>query len=102
MSESKLLNCPFCGGPAVVFDDSEKGERQYWQAGCTNCQLWMPYKSAGCDEEAVSAWNTRSNAPSIAELKRVVTWLTNVEMPERDLDLIRIEVLHRINELEGK
>lgn len=63
MSEPKLLPCPFCGGEAVLMDDSPAPNLIYG-VGCgnTECLAYTGYglKLYGTEAEAVEAWNTRA------------------------------------------
>jgi len=53
----KLKPCPFCGEPAVVIQDGEKGKL----VGCDNSNC-NPFPMAGGDTlaEAAEAWNDRA------------------------------------------
>jgi hypothetical protein len=60
-SKAGLSPCPFCGGPAEVYEDAEIKE---WFAECPkmteDCPVFTfagPFPSR---EEAVQAWNTRA------------------------------------------
>lgn len=69
----KLLPCPFCGGPARVLGDDGKfyaicvGEDCYAAIGERYDRDAMPDHFYLNQEDAASAWNTRSN-PSHAQL----------------------------------
>lgn len=54
MSETKLLPCPFCGGEADIFEDSEDS----FCALCTDCGVETPYQISA--EEAIATWNRRT------------------------------------------
>lgn len=51
-----LLNCPFCGGEAKVYDG---------QVVCTNC--WSGSACENTTEKAIEKWNTRKPIDKIVE-----------------------------------
>lgn len=60
-----LKPCPFCGGPAIYAAAPQGIE--WATVRCTNC-----YASIGArrsEEGAAKDWNTRADAPELAELR---------------------------------
>ena len=70
MSETKLLNCPFCGGEAELIGHYIKGVPNNFQyfVRCKKCkarpQLFYTFKKK---EKAVEVWNTRKPMERIVE-----------------------------------
>ena len=60
MGESKLRECPFCGGEAKMWQGAAS---ECWYVECRNCRAGI----MNCfydKEEAVKAWNTRYEPPT--------------------------------------
>lgn len=59
MNETKLKNCPFCGGEDVELKEECGGELAdgpyFIECGCTARGAWGDLK-----EEAIKFWNTRA------------------------------------------
>lgn len=74
MSETKLLNCPFCGGEA-------KTSFVFGRAGivCTNCDANIRMYLDASTEDAIKAWNTRKPVEDVLErLEKKIQQLHNV------------------------
>lgn len=57
MSDEKLKPCPFCGGPAFLWDLKPTYKEYYIQ--CQKCRIEQKlYKSRAA---AINAWNRRKN-----------------------------------------
>lgn len=66
MKETKLLNCPFCGGKArLEFDAIGKGKYLYSVSCADECVTQNRYYDTA--EEAIKAWNTRKPMERIIE-----------------------------------
>ena len=64
MGESKLRECPFCGGEACVFHNDNFCEKLLWGVECLECGalVWVfPNQS---EDDAIRAWNTRHEQPT--------------------------------------
>ena len=60
-----LKNCPFCGGKAFICEEKElayegQKEQQTYLVYCTNCRATL-LKWWTTEEEAIKAWNRRTN-----------------------------------------
>ena len=55
-----LRSCPFCGGPADIFEDSLFGFCKTFAAECTVCGCRL-YQDQVDEESAAAAWNSRAN-----------------------------------------
>lgn len=70
MSETKLLNCPFCGGEARL---QRRAKKHGYYVVCKSCGCRTPYFQYQFDsneklrEEAITAWNTRKPMERILE-----------------------------------
>ena len=53
MSNKELLSCPFCGGEAFLFEESE----YCIYVECEDCKIATPAYDS--EAEAIDAWNTR-------------------------------------------
>jgi hypothetical protein len=65
--ETKLLPCPFCGGPAMLKEDiSYKTGKPtgLWWVQCDPCDTFPDACWHKPKDEAVAAWNTRTPAPT--------------------------------------
>lgn len=60
MSETKLLPCPFCGGKAIVSQDSDG----YYVTCKNDCVVQM---KSYLEREAINAWNNRKPVERILE-----------------------------------
>jgi Lar family restriction alleviation protein len=54
-----LLNCPFCGSDAFIYEDIESNILPF-QATCSNTLCEASIKWCDTKEEAIKIWNTRS------------------------------------------
>lgn len=59
-NETKLLNCPFCGGEAIVSQDSDG----YYVTCKNDCVVQM---KSYLEREAIKAWNTRKPMEGIID-----------------------------------
>lgn len=62
MSELKLLNCPFCGGEAVI---QKLSDSTLSFAVCVECRMRTPTLQDG--KTAMRVWNTRTPMANIVE-----------------------------------
>lgn len=62
MSELKLLNCPFCGGEAVI---QKLSDSTLSFAVCVDCRMITPTLQDG--KTAMRVWNTRKPMDNIVE-----------------------------------
>ena len=70
MKETKLLNCPFCGGEAEILEH-DNGWAIWHCIICKNCKASQEWRKGYTKEEAIAAWNTRKPMERILEhLKR--------------------------------
>jgi len=75
MSNTELLPCPFCGGPAELEEVDGGG----WSVGCEEkplsvhyCMGYQSLTSFATKREAISAWNTRTQLDELrAENERL-------------------------------
>ena len=72
MNETKLLNCPFCGGQIFVRPYIYKNEpsiKPKYAARCENpkCPCCVQSKIYNTIDEAIEAWNTRKPMERILE-----------------------------------
>ena len=77
MKETKLLNCPFCGGEAVVEEHFKQWDGRYYEVTHISCRsCWCSSKTISemeCKdrkkrkEEAIKSWNTRKPMERILE-----------------------------------
>lgn len=77
-----LLNCPFCGGPAVRKDDPGVVNVPFGLVvdHALGCFLAMPFCT---DDEAIDrAWNTRHPTPDADEVEAVAMAIHRVRFPE--------------------
>lgn len=66
MKETKLLNCPFCGGEAVTAEMyNTKLKKLFPIVKCLDCECRTPMTETF--EDAITAWNTRKPMESILE-----------------------------------
>lgn len=57
---AELLNCPFCGGPAICRPDEYGSGGQHvppYHAGCRSCRVFMFEEE---EDDAIAAWNKRA------------------------------------------
>lgn len=74
MSE-QLKPCPFCGGPARLFQKYRDPKPYNWRVCCDNdtpdrgslCWMENPYADFDSVEEAIAAWNRRAPVTDGAE-----------------------------------
>ena len=57
---SVLKKCPFCGGEAEIFCDTEMGGTQY-RVRCTNCPADVGRYWYWKEKDAIEAWNRRAS-----------------------------------------
>ena len=65
-----LLPCPFCGGDANLIADSEHSTAYivtHYNPACIMDEEWSWAKT---EKDAAAAWNTRTNASTIADAER--------------------------------
>lgn len=61
-TDTKLLPCPFCGNPNVLFRDIEY-DRTLWIIECNQCHMEMSvkrlYGKRSNHDDVASTWNRR-------------------------------------------
>lgn len=60
MSDAPLKPCPFCGGAAELWRAHPHPDRAAWIACMGKCSVLVS-KEHKTDEEAIAAWNTRTD-----------------------------------------
>jgi len=65
---SELKPCPFCGGTDVNLHHSAKTFMSW--VSCKSCGLDAPSETGVTDEEAITYWNTRSQAEELLAAER--------------------------------
>lgn len=59
-ADQVLLPCPFCGGPAEIWNAHQNPKRTAWIACMGRCCVLVS-KEHETTEEAIQAWNTRAS-----------------------------------------
>ena len=102
MSETKLLNCPFCGGEAEIvvgkFEyERSPGVKYDYTARCKECASESDLFYS--EEEAINAWNTRKLMERIVE--RLEAEKTEYERSGREFTSFVVDDCLQIVKEEG-
>jgi len=98
-NKPELKPCPFCGGEAEFYPNDIEGEENWVECCNAKCQATNGYVRR-TPEEALSAWNTRSEpaAPSLDEVEReICSMRKTIAVAGKHPDfVVRIDILKSI------
>ena len=86
---SELLPCPFCSGEARllgggIIDGIERG----YMVECHDCHASTKKFGADNAQEAIEAWNTRAEQPTVA--------VANVNFTKEQLEKLKQEIIREL------